>query len=531
MRATATVLFIMLASGCDERAVGRGPIADADSREPRPRAEADTVVRLVKRYVTQPAAVQRVSGAFTAKVALRSLDSTLAIRVLDNRGGEVVGVPVRWTLVDAGDSASLRVIDATSDSAGVSRASFTPGLSAGVQRVIAEVSGVRRIEFPVTVPARANRNLPAVVTLWSGDDTTVTAALRDADGNALHGGEVTWASTDTSTARVERAAGTDARIIAVAAGSAEIHSFVEAGKVRGTTRVTVRPVIRGRIVTLDGSAPPPLRVAIQSDGVRDTLAAAGGSVSARIPLDPDADVVLRVLLPSGAAYHAGDVRVGAQRDLQSLTIALVPRRFTIDAGPYLGQTVDIDAAAAMRRGGRGAPFWRLVPLSGDTPRKLLGWRDADFPLRVAFNRQPSNGRMDAGDSTAFWAIADRMEADLGRDLFTPAQPGDSIRGTIARVELRPQSSEGHTFVAWAQAGDAQEGVLIFREAATLRDAHVVTHELVHLVGFGHATGWATVSQPAGGTAQRLTAEDVAYIQLAMRLRSLQERTGARPAVP
>jgi hypothetical protein len=365
--------------------------------------------------------------------------------------------------------------------------------------------------------------------MWAGEDTMVVAALRDSSGNALTGGDIGWASSDTSTARVS-AAGTSAHVTALAAGTAEIFSFAEVGKVRGATRVAVRPVIRGLIVTLDGDTPPDVRVSLESGDIRETIPAVRGRFTARIPFDPGAEVMVRIPQPSHA-YHAAVVRVGTQRELQSLTVALVPTRFTIDAGPHRGQTVAIDASIAMRQGARGAPFWRVVPLSGSTPRKLLGWRDADYPLRVAFNRPASTGQIDAADSVAFWDIVGIMEADLGRDLFTPAELADSARGMIVRVELRPQSSEGHTFVAWEQAGDAHEGVVILRERATLRDAHVVTHELVHLLGFGHAIGWGSVSQAGGGTARRLSVDDVAYIQLAMRLRSLQERTGARGGLP
>jgi hypothetical protein len=544
IRTAATLSFVFLLLGCGERragvqprAEGREPRADrrelkaesreltAESREP----QTDTVARLVRRYVAQPAALQRVSGQATTHVALRPLDSLLAVRVLDSRGAELDSVAVTWTMVDPADGATLRVINPVTDSLGVSRAAFSPGLSANAQHVIAEVAGVGRITFPVTVAARMVRHAPTAIIIWAGEDVTVSAALRDSSGNVLTGGNIAWASSDTSTARVS-AAGTSAPVTALAAGSAEIFSFAETGKVRGATRVTVRPVVRGRIVTLDGSTTPDLNVELESGDIRETIPAVRGIFTARIPFHPGADVVVRIPQPS-PGYHVAAVRVGTQRELQSLAIALVPTRFTIDAGTYEGQAVAIDAAVAMRPGSRGAPFWRVVPLSGTTPRKLLGWREAEYPLRVAFNRPASRGSIDAQDSVAFWNIADVMERDLGRDLFTPADLSDSARGTIVRVELRPQSSEGHTFVAWEQAGDAHEGVVILREQATLRDAHVVTHELVHLLGFGHASVWSSVSQAEGVTARRLSMEDVAYIQLAMRLRSLQERTGARPGLP
>jgi hypothetical protein len=86
-------------------------------------------------------------------------------------------------------------------------------------------------------------------------------------------------------------------------------------------------------------------------------------------------------------------------------------------------------------------------------------------------------------------------------------------------------------VSFGQPGDARDGVLVFHEAATLRNPHVVAHELAHLLGFGHSSWWATISEPVGGREPRLTPQDVAYMQLAMRLRRLQQETGARPGLP
>jgi hypothetical protein len=125
-----------------------------------------------------------------------------------------------------------------------------------------------------------------------------------------------------------------------------------------------------------------------------------------------------------------------------------------------------------------------------------------------------------------------MERDLGATLFQPEDVGgDTSRADVVRVEIKSQAADGHTFVSWDQPGDINEGVVQFRHTATLHDSHVVTHELLHLLGFGHSTSWTTISQPMGGREPRLTPEDVAYVQLAMRLRRLQLQTGARPGLP
>ena len=482
-------------------------------------------------YSSRPSAIQRATGVLRPLDALRPLDSVLRVRVLDERGAELGGVPVRWTLEGAAEGAALRVVNAMTDSLGLSRAELTPGRSADPQSAIAEVAHVGRIRFAVTIPAAHVRVHPARVSLWAGDDTIVAAELRDRNGVVLAGGAAGWATTDTLVARVVSDSSWRASVRGRSAGATQVVAWVGDGKVRGTGHVTVRPVVTGQFITADGGAVPAMRLEVVAADVRDSVVVRDGAFTARIPMPREAHTIVSAS-PVDGAYHDAMVRVHDQRELQRLVIALVPTSYRIDAGAYQGQVVPIDAAAAMRRVGRSAPFWRLVPYSGAGPRKLLGWREDHLPLRIAFDRERSASPISAEDSTAFWHIAERMERDLGRALFTPADPeSDSVLASIIRVRITPQSAEGHTFVSWTQSGDANDGLLRFSRASTLRDPHVVTHELAHLLGFGHTASWPTISQPHSGTQPRLTPQDVAYIQLAMKLRRLQEDTGARPGVP
>lgn len=475
-------------------------------------------------------AMQRVTGVLRARHAMEPLDSGLAIRVYDARGAELAGVPVQWTLSNAGDGAALRVINATTDSLGVSRAELTPGRSADVQSAIAEVSNVGRIAFAVTIPAATLRIVPARMTLWSGDDTVMVAELRDARGTELAGGVVSWTVMDTTIVRVFPDASAGARVLGVGGGTTQLAAWVGDGKVRDIARATVRAVISGRVVTIDSTPPPGVRVEVRGAGRRDSIPVRDDRFTARFEV-PLGEAVTIHLSPEDTSYHEAVVRVDDERGLERLVIALVPKSFRIDAGPHQGQEVAIDAANAMARVG-GAPFWRLVPYSGTGPRKLLGWRESVLPLYIAFAREQSSETITAADSIAFWETARRMERDVGRSLFMAADASsDTARLGFIRVVVRSQSAEGHTFVAWSQSGDASEGTLTFRRAAVLRDPHVVTHELVHLLGFGHSGSWPTVAQPSGGTQSGLTPHDVAYIQLAMKLRRLQEATGARSGVP
>ena len=473
--------------------------------------------------------MQRVTGVMLARHAHERLESVLAVRVYDARGAELAGVPVQWTLSRAGDGAALRVINATTDSLGVSRAELTPGRSADVQSAIAEVANVGRIAFAVSIPAARLRLVPALMTLWSGDDAVMVAELRDARGTVLTGGAVSWAVMDTAIARVFPDSSAGARVSGVAGGTTQVAAWVGDGRIRDVARVTVRAVISGRIITIDSAVPPGVRIEVHGAGRRDSIPVRDARFAGRFEV-PLGEAVTIHVSPEDTAYHQAVVRIDDERELERLVIALVPKSFRIEAGPHEGQEVAIDAASAMARVG-GAPFWRLVPYSGTGPRKLLGWRESVLPLRIAFARDQSSETITAADSIAFWATARRMERDVGRSLFVATDAPDTTRLGFIRVVVRPQDAEGHTFVAWGQTGDASEGTLTFRRASILRDPHVVTHELVHLLGFGHSGSWPTVARPSGATQPALTPHDVAYIQLAMKLRRLQETTGARPGVP
>jgi hypothetical protein len=476
-------------------------------------------------------AMQRVTGVMRARHALEPLDSVLAVRVYDARGAELAGVPVQWTLSHAGDGAALRVMNATTDSLGISRTELIPGRSADVQSAIAEVSNVGRIAFAVTIPAARLRIVPARMTLWSGDDSVMVAELRDARGTVLAGGAVSWAVMDTTIARVFPDSSAGARVLGVGGGTTQVAAWVGDGKIRDIARATVRAVISGRVITIDAAVPPAVRIEVRGAGRRDSIPVRDARFAARFEV-PLGEAITIHVSPEDTTYHEVAVRIDDERELERLVIALIPKSFRIEAGPHEGQEVAIDAATAMARVAGTAPFWRLVPYSGTGPRKLLGWRESVLPLHIAFAREPSSETITAADSIAFWETARRMERDVGRSLFMAADASSDTAGLgFIRVVVRSQGAEGHTFVAWSQSGDASEGTLTFRRAAVLRDPHVVTHELVHLLGFGHSGSWPTVAQPSGGTQSGLTPHDVAYIQLAMKLRRLQEATGARPGVP
>src|SRR5438552_12273843 len=61
-------------------------------------ARADTYRRVIVHVGRSPSAIQRVNGALTVRRPLVPLDSTLAVRILDQRGGHLRGARVEWSV-------------------------------------------------------------------------------------------------------------------------------------------------------------------------------------------------------------------------------------------------------------------------------------------------------------------------------------------------------------------------------------------------------------------------------------------------
>ena len=191
--------------------------------------------------------------------------------------------------------------------------------------------------------------------------------------------------------------------------------------------------------------------------------------------------------------------------------------WTIRGGTYAGQTVRVDPATATSRGGK---FWRLSRLRTD-PR-IVGWNPSRLPIAVAF--RPSAGIGEA-DSVAFWTVLRNMEQDLGMHLFAPAllDAGTDPDDVIV-VDLKPMAKDdGVTLITWTNHGSLYDARVFFRSNSTLHNERVVTHEMMHALGFGHTSSWYSIMDSRLSYTRRLTRDDVAYVQLAIRSRIASER--------
>ena len=189
--------------------------------------------------------------------------------------------------------------------------------------------------------------------------------------------------------------------------------------------------------------------------------------------------------------------------------------YVIEGGSYSGISVAIRKSAATRRGSK---FWRLAT-NGD--RRIVGWNPSRFPVGVAF--KPNRG-ISADDSIAFWNILGKLQTDLGLQIFHPAviTPDDDPDDVIVVDTKAMASDDGVTYVTWSRNGAVYDARVFFRSTSKLHEANVVTHEMMHALGFGHTSEWLSIMNERP-LLSRLSEEDVAYTQLALHSREESER--------
>jgi hypothetical protein len=203
--------------------------------------------------------------------------------------------------------------------------------------------------------------------------------------------------------------------------------------------------------------------------------------------------------------------------------------WTIERGTYAGMAVPLRLDVAIGRSRRPEHFWRLPP-RGATETGVVGWRSTRYPVPVAFRHGDSAGAISSADSVAFWNILEQMSVDFGMQLFRPATVGrDGDPDDVIIVDVRPMADKvGFTRTSWSPLGELFDVRVTFREARLFHDAHVISHEMMHALGFGHTASWpSVVSSSATSFPGRLSPEDVAYAEAAMRSRERQEATDMR----
>jgi hypothetical protein len=134
-----------------------------------------------------------------------------------------------------------------------------------------------------------------------------------------------------------------------------------------------------------------------------------------------------------------------------------------------------------------------------------------------------------------------MHRDLGSPVFRPVRYEETLAGEgegepedVILVWVDPTLPYSGLGTAVSEGGKIVHGSVRLRRAGLASSSgspELLTHELVHALGFGHTCSWrSVVADPMRCRSMRapsLTPEDVAYMQLLRHVRELQQTHRAR----
>lgn len=313
-------------------------------------------------------------------------------------------------------------------------------------------------------------------------------------------------------------------------------------------------VLAGELLSADGGSTASVRLTLHAAAqVLVVTADSTGRFSLPLPdsaagLWPDDTLEVSVAVDeaTGAAargaYLPARVRLARSELDEPLRLVLIPREWRIVAGSFAGARVPIDLRRAFALDCRGCPSFYRRPLAAAPSAAARrteepsphGWPGDVFPLRVAFDREYSLGRIGARDSLGFWRVTDALEAALGLDLFRPVSFAEAMDeetpDNALLVWVDPALRAAGLGTLFSYGGRVVYGSVRLQRMAMVEEwgGAVLMHELLHTLGFGHTCGWRSLMAEAGcgSRAEALTAADVAYAQLGLRLRALQQRQRA-----
>lgn len=251
-----------------------------------------------------------------------------------------------------------------------------------------------------------------------------------------------------------------------------------------------------------------------------TVSCPGAGLSHNFPCTHDSHPVSRM---SDSFRRLAAIFVLSLPALGSASAQATPDSLlTIPAGRFAGATVRIDRSAAAG-GSKPSRFWRHT--GSRSERRVVGWNPSRLPIAVAF-RVGRGAEIPAADSAGFWAILEEMEADFGMRLFRPVTlSGDADPEDVIVVALKASGgNDGITMITWTSTGDVYDARVFLRSLETMQSGSVVTHEMMHALGFGHTSAWPSVMNQGGRRITRLGADDVAYARAALQLRAHGERS-------
>jgi len=469
------------------------------------------VTSSVATVVVSPASTSLVIGGMATFTALAR----------DGKGATVAGHAVTWATQN---SAVLTI-----NTSGVATA-----VGPGTASVTATVDGVSGAAS-VTVGARSVATVqvtPKPMLVAVGGTATVHAEALDQQGTVFSGQSFTYQSSAPALATV------DANGVVKGLGAGQVTISATAAGVSGSSQAFVlapTPLTR-RLVAADGGQTQALQFELQT-GSGASLQAFDAPVDptgafrldAPLTLVPTDSVALvvdatgtnRVYRPVVARTSSNRAASMASRPL------LVPRRITFATPAYPSATIDVSLQSAFARvctddaNANCNSFFPQIWKSS-----VILWADADLPVPLAFNR--ATGAISATDSIAMWGVIDQMQRELGRQLFVPTDfsqvlapdaNGFSRKAVLVSVDATLSGFSGFTNWIWDGAFNMLASKTRVRLNSFLADRSLMTHELLHALGFHHTCAWVTVMGGYGCTsAAGATQADVAAFTLGYQIR-------------
>jgi hypothetical protein len=287
------------------------------------------------------------------------------------------------------------------------------------------------------------------------------------------------------------------------------------------------------------SAVPALRVTVRStaDPTRHAASAsadATGAFALDAPIGSWGALDLIVDAPPGTRRLVHPLLTHATADVAGGLLSrplVVPESATFASADFGTRTIPFstrDAFAAVCTDTSNANCNSFYPASWRTRTPEL-WPVTDLPVPVAFNRVASNGTVTDADSIAVWQIIGKMQNDLGRPLFRPATfeslapPNDSgySRGAVLiSIDNTLAPTAGYTNWFYDGQGNIFQARTRVGSESALARSGLITHELLHALGFHHTCAWPSVM---GGYGCALlggaTIQDAAAFNLAFALRA------------
>jgi hypothetical protein len=310
----------------------------------------------------------------------------------------------------------------------------------------------------------------------------------------------------------------------------------------GATHAAPGATLRGQVFTADGRAVEGLRATARVGAAEVGEATVGADGRFAVAMPRGAGVVELLVDaedPARRRYHPALVRLAAAERGSEQRLVLVPTVWEIDGGRFAGRRVPVSPVLALTPTCAGCPSFYIPLRERDGADRLRAWPDSVFPLRLAFDRAGAGGgALVEGDSARFWHLLDRMQHDFGLQLFRPARYAETVSDDddwptdVALVRIDPRTPSAALTVAVTGLESIEFAAVRFRGAALIREAdapRLVGHEAMHVLGLGHTCAWRSLLSDRRCPWQRApaaTPEDVAYTQLLLRVRALQQHHGA-----